>query len=261
VQKIPVAKIRPNRLQPRREFPSESLQALAASIKGHGLAQPIVVCPDDSGDLFELVAGERRLRAAQLAGLTEIEAVVRPPLSDPERLCLALIENLQREDLNPIDLAHGFRRLIEEFGLSQAALAEAVGRSRPAVANTLRLLELDSEIQASIRSGQISEGHGRALLTAIPSRRKPLWQRAIREGWSVRRLEAAACRQPRAPGPPEAPPEVRALRESLQQLLGTKVDLVADAKGRGSIRIHFYSLEDFDRLMSFFKKASLKNSN
>lgn len=257
VRRIPVDKVRPNRLQPRQDFSEESLEALAASIKAHGLAQPIVVCAD-GGDRYELVAGERRLRAAKLAGLSEIDAIVRPAVADTQRLALALLENLQREDLNPIEAATGFQRMIRDFGVSQAQLAQSLGKSAPAVSNALRLLELEPEIQACLRDGRLSEGHGKALLALPEARRRALWKRALVEKWPVRRLERAAAEAAEpAPPRPAAPPEARAVQGELQKLFGTKVEVRAGAAGKGAIKIHFYSLDDFDRLLGIFKKAGL----
>jgi ParB family chromosome partitioning protein len=258
VRKISVSQIRPNRLQPRREFAPEGLAALSASIKAHGLAQPIVVCAD-GGDFFELIAGERRLRATKLAGLSEIDAIVRPALDDTKRLALALIENLQREDLNAMEEASAFQRLITDFGMTQAKIADSLGKSRPAVSNTLRLLELESDIQASIRDGRISEGHGRALLALPEPKRRSVWKRAIVENWSVRRVERASAETdaPKPAARTETSAEARSVESELQKLFGTKVEIKTGAKGKGSVKIHFYSLDDFDRLLGFFKKAAL----
>lgn len=255
VRKIAVGKIRPNRLQPRREFSETSLAALAASIKSHGLAQPIVVCAD-GGDSYELIAGERRLRASKLAGLTEIDAIVRPAIDDTRRLALALIENLQREDLNAIEEAMGFQRLVRDFGMTQSQLAASLGKSAPAVSNTLRLLELEPEIQASIRDGRLSEGHGRALLALPEAKRRVIWKRVLVEGWSVRRVEKAASEPAEtAAEEPEGSAEARALESELQKILGTKVEIRGGAKG--TIKIHYYSLDDMDRLLGLFKKVAL----
>jgi len=258
IRRIPVGKIRPNRLQPRREFSTEGLEALSASIKAHGLAQPIVVVADGA-DGFELIAGERRLRATKLAGLHEIDAIVRPALDDTKRLALALIENLQREDLNAMEEAAAFQKLMENFGMSQAAIANSLGKSAPSVSNTLRLLELEADIQASIRDGRISEGHGRALLALPETKRRSVWKRVIVEKWSVRRVEREFTEGEAKvePPKPKAAPEARAVENELQKLFGTKVEVKTGAKGKGSVKIHFYSLDDFDRLLGFFKKAAL----
>ncbi|MFN3420960.1 MAG: ParB/RepB/Spo0J family partition protein, partial [Armatimonadota bacterium] len=163
VTNLPIHLIHPNPFQPRQKFRDEELQALADSIKMHGLLQPILVRPKEDG--YELVAGERRWRAAQLAGLTEIPAIVRP-CSDDELLALALIENLQREDLNPLEEAQAYKVLMERFGLTQEVIAERVGKSRAAIANTLRLLGLPEPIKQALRDGTITEGHARVLLSA-----------------------------------------------------------------------------------------------
>src|SRR5260221_40670 len=165
IQKIPIIHIRPNHLQPRKIFDPEKLSGLAQSIKENGLAQPIIVSFDAVTNTYELIAGERRLRASQLAGLAEIEAVVRAPEDDKQRLALTLIENLQREDLNPIEEALGYLRLMKEFSMSQTQLCDSLGKSKSAISNTLRLLALPEEIQKALQNEQISEGHARALLS------------------------------------------------------------------------------------------------
>lgn len=253
---LPIDSIKPNRLQPRKVFDERPLAELAESIRRHGLAQPVVVTRDPAGG-FELVAGERRLRASKLAGLREIPAVVRETLTHQDRLLLALVENVQREDLNPIETAQAYRRLLAEFQLSQNQLAELVGKSRPAVANTLRLLELPEEIQSAILSGRLTEGHGRALLmVADLAHRRVLAQRAVELGLSVRELEDLArgsAKRARRQAPPR-PVEIKELERDLQQKLGTKVHLRSSAKGVGTISIEFYSLEDLDRLVQVLKK-------
>ena len=157
ITRVPVEKIRPNHLQPRRHFEPEALTELATSIKQHGLAQPIVVSYDLATRSYELIAGERRWRATQLAGLSEIDVVVREPRDEKHRMALTLIENLQRADLNPIEVALGYMRLMREFGINQTALAEEVGKSKATISNTLRLLELSDEIQKALQYGQRSE--------------------------------------------------------------------------------------------------------
>lgn len=267
VLRVPVDKIRPNHLQPRRHFDPQELSELAASIQAHGLAQPIVVSFDAATRSYELIAGERRWRAHQLAGLKEIDAVVRTPKDEKHRMALTLIENLQRADLNPIEVALGYLRLMKEFGINQTALAEEVGKSKAAISNTLRLLELAEEIQKALQFGQITEGHGRALLTIDePNLRHAVFQKVVANKLSVRETEALAREtdlagliadeEPSRGKKTEAKPaDLRALEESLQQFLGTKV-LIKSKKdpSKGTIAISYFSFDDFDRILKIIKK-------
>lgn len=265
ITRVPVEKIRPNHLQPRRHFEPEALTELATSIKQHGLAQPIVVSFDVATRSYELIAGERRWRATQLAGLKEIDVVVREPRDEKHRMALTLIENLQRADLNPIEVALGYLRLMKEFGINQTALAEEVGKSKATISNTLRLLELSEEIQKALQYGQVTEGHGRALLTITdPNLRHAVFQKLVANKLSVRETEALAREMEAGPLVPEVPAkdkkteakpaDLRALEESLQQVLGTKVVIRAkkDAS-KGSIQISYFSFEDFDRILKVLK--------
>lgn len=264
--RIPVEKIRPNHLQPRRHFDPEALSELAASIKQHGLAQPIVVSFDSVTRSYELIAGERRWRATQLAGEKEIEAVVRQPRDDRQRLALTIIENLQRSDLNPIELSLGYLRLMKEFGINQTELGEEVGKSKSAISNTLRLLELPEEIQKALQFGQLSEGHGRALLmVGDPNLRHALFKKVLEGKLSVRETEALAKQieagewadEPESPEKKQAPKsaDLKLLEESLQQQLGTKVAIRSKKNpAKGMIQIHYFSFDDFDRIVSLLKK-------
>ena len=263
---ISISKIRPNRLQPRRHFDPERLSELSASIKEHGLAQPILVSFDKSDNSYELIAGERRLRACELAGLDEVEVIVRHPKSDKERLALALIENIQREDLNAIEEALGFLRLMKEFSINQTELGQIVGKSKAVISNTLRLLELSDEIQKALEFGQISEGHGRALLVVKnPLERKGLFDITRERKLSVRETEDLARKVEAGEGletplpsiKPQTPKsaDIKALEGALQQVLGTKVDILTKKDPtKGKITIHFYSLTDFDKILNMFKK-------
>ncbi len=266
ITKVPVDKIRPNHLQPRRHFEPEALTELATSIKQHGLAQPIVVSYDLATRSYELIAGERRWRATQLAGLKEIDVVIREPRDEKHRMALTLIENLQRADLNPIEVALGYLRLMKEFGINQTALAEEVGKSKATISNTLRLLELSEEIQKALQYGQVTEGHGRALLTITdPNLRHAVFQKLIANKLSVRETEALAREMEAGPVADEAPAkdkkaeakpaDLRALEESLQQLLGTKVVIkTKKIASKGSIQISYFSFEDFDRILKVLRK-------
>src|SRR5690554_4139722 len=205
---LPVADIAPNPFQPRREFREEELAELAESIRQNGLLQPIVVRPargSAGGPAWELVAGERRWRASMRLGMREIPAVVRE-VDDRTLLVLAMVENLQRAALSPLEEAEGYRQLMDEFGLSQQEVAEAMGRDRSTVANSLRLLQLPEPVRQLVAAGKLSAGHARALLGASGERRMiELAERAVSEGWSVRKVEAQVqrARAARAPKPPE----------------------------------------------------------
>lgn len=257
VQSVPVGVIASGRFQPRRTFDEASLNRLAESIRTAGVMQPVVLRRTAQGGL-ELVAGERRWRAAIRAGLTHIPAVIHD-LSDQAAAELALIENLQREDLNPIERAFAFRTLVERFGLTQEQLADRVGLDRASVANTMRLADLEPAIRDMIAGGRLSAGHGKALLAASPGpARVALAQRAAEAGWSVRRLESAVrsgastrSRQPATSAPQRGDIERHALERRLSEHLGTRVH-IATARGgtRGTITLAFYSLDHFDDLMS-----------
>lgn len=265
--KVPIEKIRPNHLQPRRHFDPEALSELAASIKKHGFAQPIAVSYDAASRSYELIAGERRWRAAQLAGLTEIEVVVRQPTDDKHRLALTLIENLQRADLNPIEVALGYLRLMKEFGINQTELGEEMGKSKSGISNTLRLLDLPEEIQKALQYGQLTEGHGRAmLLVDDPNLRHAVFKKVIDGNLSVRETEALAKQMEmgsvavegestKKSDPEPKPADLRGLEDNLQRLLGTKV-VISTRKNpaKGVIQIHFFSFEDFDRIMNIITK-------
>lgn len=263
VVKIPIGKIRPNRLQPRRHFDAERLSELAATIKEYGLAQPLVVSPDGNGS-YELIAGERRWRACELAGFKEVDVVIRRPNSDKERLALTLVENLQREDLNAIETALGYLRLMKEFGINQTELGQIVGKSKASVSNTLRLLDLTEEMQKAVHLGKLTEGHGRALLSVENMiERQRLFTLCLEQNFSVRDLEDAARRlnhgQPlerkKIKIVPEKPADLKSLETTLQHLLGTKIEIKTKKNlTKGTLTIHFFSLEEFDKIIRILKK-------
>jgi ParB family chromosome partitioning protein len=254
IRMLAVEDVRPNPSQPRRDFDPDALQRLGQSIRSAGLMQPIVVRPHQRGYL--LVAGERRWRAAQLIGLAELPAIVRD-LDDRTAAQLALVENLQREDLNPIERAEAFRRLIDDFGLTHQDIAKHVGLDRSSVSNHLRLLELDEDTTDALRTGRLSMGHGRALLAITNEvERAALARQSDRQGWSVRELERrirdrtreAAETVPRREDPRHA--HMKDLERRLGDHLGTKVTLNAGRKkGAGTLTIAFYSLDEFEGLM------------
>jgi ParB family chromosome partitioning protein len=255
LREVAVGSIDPNPYQPRREFEPQALQELADSIATSGLLQPIVVrARPGEGRRYELIAGERRWRAVQRLGWATIPAVIKE-VDDQALLTLALIENLQRDDLSPIDEALGYDRLAREFRLSQAEIARVVGRDRATVANTLRLLRLPAGVQAMVRAGTLSEGHARALLTLGDDRHILRFAQAVADkGWSVRDLESKVRgevpgrRLKKAIDRP-AQPEVRRVEEALSLRLQTDVRVTARRKGRGFVTITYYSNDDLARLL------------
>jgi len=267
ILRVPIEKIRPNPLQPRKNFDPEHLSELASSIKEHGLAQPVLASFDAVSKTYELIAGERRLRAAQLAGLKEIDVIVRPDTPDKQKLVLALVENLQREDLNPIEQALGYLRVMKEYQISQTQLVALIGKSKSAVSNTLRLLDLPEEIQKALEFEQISEGHARALLMIQnPIEKQRLFKIALEQKLSVRDLEDLARNADSGSESPialkpvrgrprkEKPADIRELESALQHILGTKVDIKTKKDPtKGSISIHFYSLSDFEKIVNLLR--------
>ena len=245
-----VTQIKPGRYQPRQDIDEAALKELIDSVKAKGVIQPLIVRPLAHG-LYELVAGERRWRAAQAAGLTEVPALVKS-LSDQETLEYSLIENLQRDDLNPIEEARGYARLMEEFAYSQEQMAEQLGKDRSTLANALRLLKLPEDIQRAVRRGALSQGHAKVLLgVEDTARQTSLYQRTLAEHLSVRQLEAlVAALAPARPARRRrgADPHLATLEEALRNRLGTKVTLVGRKKG-GRIVVEYFSTEDLSRLL------------
>lgn len=262
VAQVSIAEIRTNPYQPRQVFNDDSLAELADSIRQHGLMQPITLRSAPDGNGFQLVAGERRLRAATLAGLEAVPALVIA-CNERQMLEMALVENLQREDINALDAARAYRQYLEEFGQTQEELAERVGKSRTAVANTLRLLKLGAPVQEMIADGRLSEGHGRALLALVDEGGQlQLARRIVQEGLSVREAERLArevrergrpAREPAAAEAAEArertplDPDLADFADRLQRALGTRVDLRPSGEG-GTIVIRYYSAEDLARI-------------
>ncbi|TAM96230.1 MAG: ParB/RepB/Spo0J family partition protein [Rhodanobacteraceae bacterium] len=249
---LPVASIRPGQYQPRHHFDEAALDELAASIKSQGLIQPIVVRDVGRGQ-YELVAGERRWRAAKKAGLAEIPAVVRD-IPAQSALAVALIENIQREELTALEEAHALRRLIDEFRLSQQQAADAIGRSRAAVANLLRLLELPEPIRELLDDGRIEMGHARALLTLPAPRAIALAEKAADQGWSVRELEQAVrlAQLPKSSGKKKSrnvDPDIAALERELSDTLGTRVEIAHGRGGRGKLTIRYHSADELEGIL------------
>jgi ParB family chromosome partitioning protein len=262
VLEVPLGLIDANPHQPRRAFDEDKLKELAASIKEHGIIQPLVLSTQDTSDQakYALIAGERRLRAAQMAGLKTVPAVLREANSQ-DHLVLALIENVQRADLNPLETATAYQSLAVEFGLSHEEIGQRVGKSRTAVTNTLRLLDLPDVVQQSVRKGQISMGHARALL-GLPNikAQSAALQTILTQDLSVRQTEELVSQLKGNKKPPtikkEAKsPEIKALEDDLQAALGTRVRITRSKKGAGTISVHYYSDEEFNTLMDHFLKS------
>jgi len=253
---LPIQDIRPNPFQPRQDVDPAALDELVSSIKQAGLLQPIVVRKAAAGNgAYELIAGERRLRACQQLGWERIPAVQREA-DDRTLLTLALIENLQRDDLSPVDEARGYERLIAEFSLAQQDVADAVGRDRSTVANALRLLKLPEAVLQMLHAGQLSVGHARALLALEDARTvATLAREAVAQGWSVREVEdrvrggRAPERRPRMKRGVGPAPEVRRVEDALRRRLGTDVRVTLRAKGKGQIHVSFYSNDDLARVL------------
>ena len=263
-REIRLDQIVPNPRQPRRDFSDAELQELQLSMQASGLLQPIAVRPRKDGR-FELIAGERRFRAATRLGWPTIPAYVRD-VSDEQLLSLALVENLQREDLNPIEEAEGYRQLISDFGLAHQQVAQAVGKDRSTITNALRLLALPEEVQRLVRDGSLTLGHARALL-GVPSGTSltELAQRVVSQRLSVREVERLvqetkpAVRRARDVESQQTVsdvPEVRRLTDRLRRFLQTDVTVHADSSGRGEVRIRFYSADDFNRVFELITRSS-----
>jgi ParB family transcriptional regulator, chromosome partitioning protein len=251
VHSLPLASLRPNRFQPRTTFDETAIEELAESIRAQGLVQPLVVTPEGEGT-YAIIAGERRWRAARRAGLESVPVVVRQVADDRELLELALVENLQRSDLNAIEEAEAYLALQEKFGLSQEEVAARVGKGRPTVTNALRLLRLPEEVLDLLRGGQLTGGQARPLLTLeTPEEQIELALRAVREGLSARDLERLVAAAPKE-APKKAPPQTpevhaAAAQEKLTRRLQTRVEIRRRGKG-GLLQIHFHSEEELMRL-------------
>jgi len=247
---LPVARIRPGRYQPRTKMDQEALAELAASIKSQGLMQPVLVRPVDR-DRYELIAGERRWRASQMAGLQEIPALVRE-VADESALAMSLIENIQRENLNPMEEAAGLQRLVDEFRMTHEQAADAVGRSRSATTNLLRLLRLAKPVQGMVMEGVLEMGHARALLALEGARQVEAAKRIAARGMSVRETEALVGKLQRGQTTRRsAPPDrdLARLEEEVSSRLGTTVEIRPASKGRGRIIVQYANLDHLDQLL------------
>ncbi len=257
VLEVPIRRLAPNPLQPRMPVNPEDLEDLTVSIEAHGVLQPIMA--RRVGEDYEIIAGERRWRAAQRAGLETVPCIVQDA-TDEEALQLALIENLQREDLSPIEAARGYRRLLDEFGLNQEQLGRLIGKSRPAIANTLRLLDLPAEVQEAIQAGQITEGHGRALLGLGPDHPRLLdaFKMVVESHLTVRDVEdlvrEAMNPPPQAPAaapatPRRADPNLVDAQVRIQGALAVKVRIRPNARGGGKVELRYSNADELERLI------------
>jgi ParB family chromosome partitioning protein len=254
---LPVDRLRPGKYQPRTRMDPQALTELADSIKAQGVMQPILVRPVDGGQ-FEIIAGERRYRAAQMAGLDEVPVLVKP-VPDTAALAMALIENIQREDLNPLEEAHGVQRLIREFEFTHEQAAQAIGRSRSATSNMLRLLNLASPVQDMLMTGQIDMGHARALLGVDAAIQIQLAHRIAARGLSVREAETLVAHHDRPPTPRKKHAardrDVVRLEEELADTLGASVRLATNAKGGGRLIVEFASLDQLDGIVARLRSS------
>jgi len=256
-QQIAIRSIGPNPSQPRSQFSEDSLSDLARSIKEHGILQPLIVTQKQGGNSYLLIAGERRLRAAEIAGLEFVPAIIRDA-SELERLEFALIENIQREDLSPIEAALAYQKLNDEFGMSHEEISVSVGKSRTAITNTIRLLNLPDEVISALQNSTISEGHARAML-GLPSKKGQLavLEMIIKNSLNVRQTEDlvrkySGSKSKEKPIKPDVSPEVKSLENELRMILGTKVTLNHGDKG-GTLTIHYYSQEELETLINRFR--------
>ncbi|MGC9316602.1 MAG: ParB/RepB/Spo0J family partition protein [Armatimonadota bacterium] len=262
VLEVSVDKLEPNPFQPRHRLNEESLEELTLSIEAHGVVQPVVVRRTDEPEVFQIIAGERRWRAAKRAGLQTVPCVVQDA-DDEKTLELALVENLQRDDLGPIETAEAFRYLVDEFGLTQEQLSEQLGRSRSTIANILRLLDLPDAMKEALADGRITQGHARALLALAsdPETMKAVFARIEKDNLTVRETEELVRTQPEPESEEEARPEeppaaqptdphIEEVKGRLRDRLGTKVTILPRSKGGGTIHITYHDAEDLDRILS-----------
>ena len=259
---LAIGDLQPGKYQPRTRMDPGSLEDLAASIKAQGLIQPISVRPlgkNEAGGRYEIIAGERRWRASQIAGLTEVPVLIRE-IPDDAALAMSLIENIQREDLNPLEEAGGLQRLIDEFGMTHQQAADAVGRSRSAASNLLRLLQLAKPAQDLLMAGDIEMGHARAILAAPKTEQGRLAAEVADKGWSVRETEKRITRELNPPAHKPVAEKSRdlvRLEEELADSLGASIKLSANRKGAGSINIRFNSLDQLDGLLMRLRSKSM----
>lgn len=259
IRQTPIDLLEPSPFQPRRAMNDEALHELADSVRAQGILQPLLIRPHPQvSGRFQIVAGERRWRAAGLAGLHEVPSLVRE-LSDSEAMAGALVENLQRQDLNPIEEAEGYSRLLDEFGMTHETLAQAVGKSRSHLTNTLRLLNLPDQVKQAVRDGAISAGHARALLSVASP--EAALAAVVEQGLSVRQTEALAHKKQadREREPPVKDPDMAALEHELSEELGMRVEIAARGQA-GAVRVHYKSLDQLDAFLTRLRTASTSHS-
>jgi ParB family chromosome partitioning protein len=262
VTMLPIDKLKPNRHQPRHHFDADKLNELAQSIKEHGLQQPLLVTPSRIPGEYELIAGERRLRACKLLGKTEIPVIVRD-VTDKQSFHIAIIENIQRHDLNPVEEAKAYKKLRDEFGHTQEDLARILGKDRSVVANTIRLLQLPQEVQEFITSGQLSAGHGRMLAgLADAKQQQELAARIIADKLTVRDIEKLVSQSKMSSKTkaakkalPKIDAELKQLCDELQVRLGTKVKVMGKPS-KGRIEVHYFSLKELERIVEYLRKTT-----
>jgi ParB family chromosome partitioning protein len=262
LQMLPVDIVTRGRYQPRMDMDTEALEELADSIKSQGVIQPIVVRPLKGTEIYEIIAGERRWRATQLAGLHEIPAIIKD-VTDQTAMCMGLIENIQREDLNPMDEARALSRLLQEFNMTHDATAEAVGRSRSSVSNLLRLLDLHVDVQHLLETGKIEMGHGRAILALDVANQSQAAKKVVKQGLSVRATEqlvkglkdkgARSKGSKKTSTSSRLDPNLRSLQEDLSERLGAAVAIKHGKGGKGKIEINYNSLDELDGILSRIK--------
>ena len=255
VVEINIDSIKPNSAQPRKTFDEEKLLELGNSILQHGVIQPLVLKKGKNDDEYELVAGERRWRAARLANLKTVPSIIKE-LTKEENALFSIIENIQREDLNPVDEAEAISKMMKEFRLTQEEVSKSLGKSRPYIANMVRLLKLDEEVLDIIREGLLSQGHGKVLLGLDQKQQLILAKRAISEDWSVREIEKAVDKLKNPPKPSlkkEKDADLITLEAELKDIMGTKV-FIKDQKGKGKIEIQYFSEDERERLIDLLKE-------
>lgn len=258
LKQLPVEFLQPGQYQPRKDMHPEALEELAASIKAQGIMQPIVVraiSPNSNNTKYEIIAGERRWRAAQMAGLHEVPAIIRE-VADEAAIAMALIENIQRENLNPMEEAVALHRLQEEFELTQQQVADAVGKSRVTVTNLLRLMNLNDDVRTLLEHGDIEMGHARALLGLQGEHQSEAARQVVAKAFTVRQTEALVRtwhEQKKTPATPARDPNIQRLEGSLGERLGAKVELKHNAKGQGKLVISYSSLDELDGILNHIK--------
>ena len=257
IQYIDINQIKPNENQPRKSFDPEKLEELSHSILEHGVIQPVVLRKPEKGKGYELVAGERRWRAARMAGLKTVPALVRE-LTEEQNMLLSIIENMQREDLNSMEEAEAVHQMMKTFRFTQEEVSKSLGKSRPYIANLVRLLKLPEEIQQMLRENQLSQGHARALLALSGKKQVETANKVVREGWSVRQIEKLVTQEKLGKKPPKMKkkdPDLERVESELKEALGTRVKIKENGK-KGKLEIEYFSRDELERLIELFKSLS-----